>query len=45
MNPVISTEKKPKGPIAKLFKGKSKRFTLTPEVKGMDLLSYQKLDF
>lgn len=39
-NTVISTEKKPKGPLAKLFKGKSKGFTLTAEVKGMDLLFY-----
>jgi len=36
MNPVISTEKKSKSPIAKLFKGKSRGFTLTPEVNGME---------
>lgn len=32
---VIPTEKKPKGPISKLFKGKSKGFTPTAEVRGM----------
>lgn len=32
---VIPTEKKPKGPISKLFKGKSKGFTLPAEVRGM----------
>ncbi|XP_031169968.1 NLR family CARD domain-containing protein 3-like [Sander lucioperca] len=36
--PVKLEEKKPKGPIAKLFKGKSKRFTLTPEVKAKEEL-------
>ncbi|GAA6220441.1 protein NLRC3-like isoform X1 [Lates japonicus] len=33
-----STDKKPKGPFAKLLKGKSKGFTLTPEIKAKEEL-------
>ncbi|XP_059195686.1 NLR family CARD domain-containing protein 3-like [Centropristis striata] len=36
--PVKVEEKKPKGPIAKLFKGKSKGFTVTTEVKAKEEL-------
>ncbi|KAM9353528.1 NLR family CARD domain-containing protein 3-like [Symphorus nematophorus] len=36
--PVKVEERKPKGPIAKLFKGKSKGFTLTAEVKAQEEL-------
>ncbi|KAM8735389.1 NLR family CARD domain-containing protein 3-like [Acanthopagrus schlegelii] len=35
---VTVEEKKPKGPLAKLFKGKSKGFTLTAEVKAKEEL-------
>ncbi|KAG7216825.1 hypothetical protein INR49_001479 [Caranx melampygus] len=36
--PVIVEEKKPKGPFAKLLKGKSRGFTPTPEVKAKEEL-------
>ncbi|XP_023261622.1 NLR family CARD domain-containing protein 3-like [Seriola lalandi dorsalis] len=36
--PVKVEDKKPKGPFAKLLKGKSKRFTPTPEVKAKEEL-------
>lgn len=32
----MSTEKKSKSPLAKLFKGKSKGFTVTAEATGMN---------
>lgn len=39
---MISTDKKSKSPIAKLFKAKSKGFTLTTDVNGMNSLFHQK---
>lgn len=42
---MISTDKKSKNPIAKLFKAKSKGFTLTTDVNGMNSLFHQKKMF
>lgn len=39
---MISTDKKSKNPIGKLFKAKSKGFTLTTDVNGMNSLFHQK---
>lgn len=39
---MISTDKQSKNPIAKLFKAKSKGFTLTTDVNGMNSLFHQK---